>query len=77
MITNEIKYELDKIKKCKGKIKWRDLKYETKISIYNFQQCEIIRSFSGSINTQQAKRIEAEGDQNSLLNNIIEFDNNF
>ena len=49
-----------------------------KQNIYiQFQQCEIIRSFSDSINTHKAKIIEAEGDQNSLLNNIMEFDNNF
>ena len=35
----------------------------------------MIRCFGDSINTRKANIIEAEEDQNNLLNNMIEFDN--
>ena len=57
MRTNEIKNEIDKIKKCEEKIKRRSLKYETKI--YDFQQYETIRIFGDTIYTRKANIAEA------------------
>ena len=57
MRINEIKNEIDKIKKCEEKIKRRSLKYETKI--YDFQQYETIRIFGDTIYTRKANIAEA------------------
>ena len=68
MRTNEIK-------KWEEKIKREDLKYKTKNYIYDFQQYETIRSFGGSIYTQNISIVETQEDQNNLLKNIVEFNN--
>ena len=73
MRTNEIKNEVYEIKKWEEKIKWKDLKYETRKYIYDFEQYETIRSFGNSIYTRKANIVEAEADQNNLLKNIVEF----
>ena len=44
--TNESKNETDKIKKRKKRIKRKDLNYETKKYMFDFQQYETIRPFS-------------------------------
>ena len=67
MRTNKIKNEMYKIKKWQDKIKRKDLKYETKIYIFDFQQCEIIRSFGENISIHKASIIEGEEDQYNLL----------
>ena len=58
MRTNLIKNEIDEIKKCEEKIKRKDLKYETKKYIYDFQQYETIRSFGESVHTRKAKIVK-------------------
>ena len=58
MRTNKIKNELDETKKQEGKIKQRDLIYEAKKYLYNFQPYEMIRSFGDSIYTCKAKIVE-------------------
>ena len=40
MRTNGIKYKIDKIKRWEEKIKRKDLEYEPKKHIYDFQQYE-------------------------------------
>ena len=45
MRTNEIKNEMDEIKKWEGKIKRKDLMYKANKYKRDFQQCETIRSF--------------------------------
>ena len=67
MITNEIKNEIVGIKKQEEKIKGKDIKYEAKNYIYDFQQYETIRSVSESIYTPKARRVEAEKDQSNLI----------
>ena len=47
MRTNKIKNEIDEIKKWEEKIKRKDLKYETKKYMHDFQQYETILSFGG------------------------------
>ena len=49
MRTNEIKNEIDDIKKRKEKINRRDLKYKTNKCLYDFQQFETIAYFVDSI----------------------------
>ena len=49
--TNEIKNEIDEIKKWEHKIKRKDWKYEKNKHIYDFQQFETIISFGDSIYT--------------------------
>ena len=75
MRTNEFKNEIHEIRKWEEKIKRKDLKYETKKHIYDFQQYEKIRSFGESIYTGKAKLVEAEEDQSNQLKDIVEFDN--
>ena len=67
MRNNEIKNEIDEIKKWEGKIKRKDLKYETKKYIYDFQQYETIRSFGDNIYDNKINIDEAEIDQSNLL----------
>ena len=45
MRTNEIKNEMDEIKKWEGKIKRKDLMYKANKYKRDLQQCETIRSF--------------------------------
>ena len=51
MKTNEIKNEIDEVRKWEEKIKQKDLKYETKVCLYDFQKFETMRSFVDSIYT--------------------------
>ena len=68
MRTNEIKNEIDAIKKQKEKIKLKDLNNETKQYIYGCQQHKTIRSFVESICTSKASIVEAKED---LLENLV------
>ena len=67
MRTNKIKNERYEIKKCEEKIKRKDLKYERKKFIYDFQQYETIRFFGESIYTSKINIDEAEIYQSNLL----------
>ena len=74
MRNNKTRNQIDKIKKWEEKFKRKDLKYETKKYIYNFQQYETIRFFGENIYTGKIINIdEAEMDQKNLLKNIAEF----
>ena len=73
MRTNEIKSEIDEIKRWEEKIKRKDLKYETKKYIYNFQQYDTIRSFADNMYTAKINIDKAEMDQSNLLKNWEEF----
>ena len=67
MRTNGIKYKIDKIKRWEEKIKWKDLKYEPKKHINDFQYYETGWSFRDSICTCKASVVEAEEDQNQSI----------
>ena len=71
--TNEIKNEIDEIKKWEEKIKRKDLTYIANKYKYDFQQYETIKSFSESIYTSKINTDEAEMDQSNLLKNLVEF----
>ena len=73
MRTNEIKNEISDIKKWESKIKRKDLKYETKTYIYNFQQYDTIRSFDDNIYNDKINIDEDEMDQTNLFKNWKEF----
>ena len=77
MRNNEIKNERHKIKKLEEIIRRKDLKYETKKHMYDFQQYETIRSFGDNIYTGKINIDEAEMDQSNLFKNIVEFNNKF
>ena len=66
MRNNEIKTEIDEIKKWEEKIRQKDLVYK-KIYIYkyDFQQYETIRSFEDSIYNGKISIDEADVDQSS------------
>ena len=51
MRTDEIKNEIDGIRKFEEKINRTDLKYKTNNYLYDFQQLETIISFGDSIYT--------------------------
>ena len=55
-------------------IKRKDLKYETKKQLYDFQQYET-RPFSDSIYTVKTNIDEAEMVQRNLLKDILKFNN--
>ena len=73
MRTNEIKNEIDDFKKWGEKLKTKDLIYKANKYKFEFQQYEIIRSFSESISTGTVNISEAEIDQSSLLKCLVEF----
>ena len=75
MRINEIKNEIDGIKKGEVKIEQKDLKYKTNKYINNFQQFETMRSFCDSIYTGKINIDEAERDQSNLLENMVKFNN--
>ena len=77
MKTNEIRNQIDKIKKSEEKIKRKDLKYEIKRYAYHFQQFETMRFFGENIYTLKARIFEAEKDQSNLPKTIVEFNNKF
>ena len=62
MRINEIKNEIDGIKKGEVKIEQKDLKYKTNKYINNFQQFETMRSFCDGIYTGKLNIDEAERD---------------
>ena len=49
MRTDEIKNEIDEIRKWEEKINQKDLKYKTKKHLYDFKQFKTKRSFGDSI----------------------------
>ena len=51
MRTDEIKNEIDEIRKFEEKINRKDLKYKTNNYLYDFRQFETIISFGDSIYT--------------------------
>ena len=62
-MTNNDKIRNEKLQydiKREADLKQKDLKYETKRYIYNFQQYEAIRSFGDSIYTRKANIVEAD-----------------
>ena len=71
MRTNEIKNEINNIKKWKNKTNQKDLKYKTKN--YDFQQHHAIRSFGDNIYTSKISMDETEMNQTNLLKNWKEF----
>ena len=75
MRTDEIKNEIDEIKKWEEKIERKDLKYKTNKYLSDCQQFERVRSFGDSIYTVKITIDEADMDQTSLLENIATFNN--
>ena len=67
MRINEIKNEINGIKKCEQKIKQKYLINKPNKYKYDFQQYETIRSFGESIYTGKINIDEAEMDQSNLL----------
>ena len=64
---------MNQIKKWREKTKRKNLKHETKTYVYDFQQYETVRSFGDSICARKINIVEVEGDQNNLLNKMVEF----
>ena len=71
--ANEIKNEIDEIKKWEEIIKRKDLKYET--NKYRIQQFKTIKSFGDCIYNGKINLKEAEKKQKNLFENIVNFDN--
>ena len=69
MRNDEIKNEIDEIKKWENNIKRKDLKYETN----DFQKSETIKSFDNSIYTDEISTNEAEMDLTNVLFNTVDF----
>ena len=62
-----------KIRKQEEEIKSKDLKYEAKKYIYDFQPNETIRSFVESIHAGKINTKGVERDQSNLPKNLIKF----
>ena len=75
MRTDEIKNEIDEIKKWEEKIERKDLKYKINKYLSDCQQFERVRSFGDSIYTSKITIDEADMDQTNLLENIATFNN--
>ena len=75
MRTNEIKNEIDDIKKWEEKIIRKNLKYKTNKCLYDFQQFGTIRSFGYIISTAKINIYEAEIDESNLLEYMVKSDN--
>ena len=75
MRNSEIQNEMYKMKKFEGKIKRQDVKYKMNKYTYDFQQFEMIRSFSGNSYSGKISIDEADMDQSNLLENMVEFNN--
>ena len=75
MRTDEIKNEIDEIRKREEKTERKDLKYKPNKYLYDFQKFETIRSFDDSIYTGKINIDEAEMDQTNLLKNMVTFNN--
>ena len=70
MRIDEIKNEIDEIKKREDIITPNELKYEAGRYKYGSQQCEVIRSFGECIYSRKISIREADTDQTHLLENI-------
>ena len=68
-----MKNERYKIRKQEEEIKSKDLKYEAKKYIYDFQPNETIQSFVESIHTGKINTKGVEIDQSNLPKNLIKF----
>ena len=55
MRTNEVKYEIDEVRKWNEEIKGKDLTYKTNKYLYDSQKSETIRSSGDSIHTRKIK----------------------
>ena len=77
MKTNEIKNEINEIRKWEEKNKQKDSKYKANKYLYDFQEFETIRSFGDSIYTGKINTDEAEMDQSNLLENVVKFNNKY
>ena len=75
MRTNEIKNEIDEIRKWKEKTERKDLIYKANKYKYDFQQYETIRSFGNNIYNGKFSIDEAEMDGTNLLEIMIKFNN--
>ena len=75
MKNDEIKNEIDEIKKWENKVKRQDLKYHTNRYVYDFQQFQTTRSVGHSFYTSKISIDEAEMDQTNVLDNIVDFNN--
>ena len=75
MRNNEIKNEIDEIKKWEEEIKRKDLQYETKKYIHDFKRYETIRSCGNNIYTDKISIAEPEIDQSNLLKSLVKFNN--
>ena len=73
MRTNEIKNEINEIKKWEEKFRRKDLVYKANKYKYDFQQYETIRSFRDSIYNGKISIDEAEIDHSSLLDDLTDF----
>ena len=77
MRTNEIKNEIDEIKKWEEKIRRKDLMKQINIKTnqykYDFQQYGTTRSFGDNIYKGKINIDEADIDQNSLADSLKEF----
>ena len=62
MRTDEIKNEIDEIRKWEEKDKEKDLKYKTNKYLYDFQEFETIRSLCDSIYAGKINIDETEMD---------------
>ena len=71
MRADEIKNEINDIKKWENKIKRKDLKYKTNRYKFDFQQFEILRSFGDSIYNGKVRIDEAEMEKTNLIENIV------
>ena len=71
MRTDEIKNEINDIKKWENKIKRKDLKYKTNRYKFDFQQFKILRSFGDSIYNGKVRIDEAEMEKTNLIENIV------
>ena len=71
MTTNEIRNEIDEIKKW-GKNRWKDFVYKLNKNTYDFQQYWT-RSFSDSIYNSKTSIDEGDIDQSCLLDGLKDF----
>ena len=68
--TDEIKTEIDEIKKLGTKNKQKDLKHKAGKYKYDFQQYETIRFFGESINSGKGSVHKVDMNQTNLAENI-------
>ena len=75
MRTDEIKNEIDEIRKWEEKFARTDLKHKTNKYMYDFEKFETIKSFGDSFYTGKTSMDEAEMDKTNLLQNMVKFNN--